>query len=116
MINLARSTDPSGEPLMSDAELDVFVASFEHSGFTGGINWYRNFNRNWHNLESVEQLVRQPTLMIYGNHDMVPKSDTLDQFVPDLETASLDCGHWIQQEKPEETTALMIDWLQRRDA
>jgi pimeloyl-ACP methyl ester carboxylesterase len=113
MINLANRSDPAGEALMSDAELDVFVESFTHSGFTGGINWYRNFDRNWHHLENVEQLVKQPSLMIYGNYDMVPKSAKLSEFVPDVEVASLECGHWIQQEEPAATTALMCDWLSR---
>ncbi len=42
MINLARAEVPTGEPLMSDSELAVFVSAFESTGFTGSINWYRN--------------------------------------------------------------------------
>ena len=99
---------------MSDAELNVFIESFEHSGFTGGINWYRNFDRNWQRLADIEPTVRCPALMIYGNYDIVPKSDTLHTHVADLETASLECGHWIQQEQPAETTELMLDWLSRK--
>jgi pimeloyl-ACP methyl ester carboxylesterase len=115
-INLALRDATSGEPLMSDAELDVFVSAFERSGFTGGINWYRNFDRNWRRLGDFEERVTQPTLMIYGSHDMVPMSPTLDQVVADLEVREFPCGHWIQQECPEETTAAMLDWLRRRYA
>ncbi len=111
LINLAQSDTPSGEPLMSDAELDVFVSAFENSGFSGGINWYRNFTRNWHILGDVAQRVEQPALMIYGNYDIVPQSPNLRSFVPDATEASLPCGHWIQQEEPEATTRLMLDWL-----
>ena len=113
LINLARRKEPAGKALMSDAELQVFVDSFSHSGFTGGINWYRNFNRNWERLGSVEQLVKVPALMIYGAHDIVGKSETLEQFVPDLEVLEFDCGHWIQQEQPQQTTSAMIDWMRR---
>jgi pimeloyl-ACP methyl ester carboxylesterase len=98
---------------MSEEDLAVFVESFRRSGFTGGINWYRNFNRNWEIIGACEQKIRQPTLMIYGDHDSVPPSPNLGEFVDDLETASLPCGHWIQQEKPTETNALMLDWLAR---
>ena len=47
MINLAEAAKPYGEPLMSNKELSVFISSFESSGFTGCINWYRNLDRNW---------------------------------------------------------------------
>ncbi|MGD8417579.1 MAG: alpha/beta hydrolase [Pseudomonadales bacterium] len=114
MINLAKAESVPGELMMSEEDLAVFVDSFRHSGFTGPINWYRNFNRNWALLENVEQKIHQPALMIYGEHDMVPASPTLGMFVPDLETATLDCGHWIQQERPAETNDLILDWLTRR--
>ena len=111
MINLARAASPLGEPVMTDDELAVFIAAFEKSGFTGGINWYRNLDRNWTILEDVDPVIRAPALMIYGDRDMIPKSDTLADFVPNVDIASLDCGHWTQQEKPEETTQAMLDWL-----
>ena len=113
MINIAAAADVPGDLLMSEAELGVFVASFEHSGFTGGINWYRNFDRNWQLLANVEQRVEQPTLMLYGDHDMVPKSANLERFVPNVQVSSLPCGHWIQQERPAEVNDLMLEWLSR---
>ncbi len=113
MVNMATAHGLPGELMMSEEDLAVFVESFEHSGFTGPINWYRNFNRNWHLLADVEQIVHQPALMIHGSHDMVPPSAKLAEFVPDVETATLPCGHWIQQECPSETNALMLDWLGR---
>ncbi|MDA1076458.1 MAG: alpha/beta hydrolase [Proteobacteria bacterium] len=113
MINMVKAKNLPGRLMMSEAELAVFVNAFKTSSFTGGINWYRNFSRNWQILADVEEIVRQPALMIYGDHDMVPKAENLAEFVPRVETASLDCGHWIQQEKPQETNALMLDWLAR---
>jgi pimeloyl-ACP methyl ester carboxylesterase len=26
-------------------------------------------------------------------------------------TVHLDCGHWIQQEQPDETNRVMLEWL-----
>jgi len=116
MINLARAETPFGEPIMSDEELAVFVSAFESRGFTGSINWYRNLDRNWHLLGEVNPIIQQPTLMIYGDRDVIPKSEKLKDFVPNVEVVSLDCGHWIQQEKPEETNQAILEWLGTQSA
>ena len=112
MINLARAVKSIGEPIMNESELAVFVSAFQSSGFTGSINWYRNLDRNWHLLADVNPIIKQPTLMIYGNQDMIPKFDRLPEFVPNVEVANLDCGHWIQQELPEETNQVILKWLE----
>lgn len=112
MINLAHAENPLGDPLMSDNELAVFIAAFESSGFTGSINWYRNLDRNWGLLAKVDPIVKQPTLMIYGNKDVIPKSDNLAHFVPNVDVVSLECGHWIQQESPQETNQIILSWLE----
>ena len=115
MINLAKAEAALGEPIMSEEDLDVFISAFETSGFTGGINWYRNLDRNWHILADVNPIITQPTLMIYGDRDLIPKSENLPNYVPTLDIASLDCGHWIQQEKPEETNNTILSWLKKFD-
>lgn len=117
LINLAQ--DPAwaagvpGDPIMSDAEMQVFLDAFATSGFTGGINWYRNLSLNWEIMGAYEQHIYQPTLAIFGDYDSVPKSKNLANRVSDLEVAEFPCGHWIQQEMPEETNAAMLDWLTR---
>lgn len=111
MINLARAETPLGEPVIGDSDLAVYVSAFEKSGFTGGINWYRNLDRNWHLLAKVDPVIHQPTLMIYGERDVIPKSERLAEFVPNVDVVSLDCGHWIQEEKPEETNRAILQWL-----
>ncbi|WLR43375.1 alpha/beta hydrolase [Bacillus carboniphilus] len=113
LVNLAKVYTPLGEPLMSESEMAVFISSFESSGFTGSINWYRNFDRNWHLLSDVDPIIQQPTLMIYGDRDIVAKSGNLAEFVPNVEVVNLDCGHWIQQEKPEETNQAILKWLEK---
>jgi pimeloyl-ACP methyl ester carboxylesterase len=113
MINLARAEKPLGEPLMEHSELAVFESAFGSSGFTGGINWYRNLDRNWHLMANITPIIHQPTLMIYGEQDTIPKSENLKNIVPNLDIISLDCGHWIQQEKPEETTQSILNWLEK---
>ncbi|MEO1055858.1 MAG: alpha/beta hydrolase [Actinomycetota bacterium] len=113
MINLALADTPLGEPLMSDADLAVYVAAFESTGFTPSINWYRNMDQNWHLLANAEPIVHQPALMIYGDCDPVPPSPTLAEFVPNVEVFTLNSGHHIQQERPAETNDALLDWLAR---
>ncbi|MFJ3494875.1 alpha/beta fold hydrolase [Streptomyces sp. NPDC086091] len=116
LIDLARAGTPLGDPVLSDAELAALVSAFEASGFTAGINWYRNLDRNWHLLADVDPIIKQPTLMIYGDRDMIARSERLTEFVPNADVVSLDCGHWVQQEKPDETNRAILTWLDRRDA
>lgn len=115
MMHLAKAEAPLGEPVMSDSELAILVEAFEASGFTGSINWYRNVDRNWHHLADVDPIIHQPALMIYGERDAVQKSPFLADFVPNVDVVELDCGHWIQQEMPEETNRAILGWLERQD-
>ena len=112
MINLANAPAPLGDPVMRDDDLAVFTASFEATGFTGSINWYRNMDSNWRILKDVDPVIQQSALMIYGTRDMIPPSENLADFVPNVEVLNLDCGHWIQQEKPQETTQAILNWLE----
>ena len=118
LVHALESSDWRGEPLMSDEELKVFIDAFERTGFTGGINWYRNISRNWELSGTMDQKVRVPGLMIMAEDDVVltpAMADGMERFVPDLEKVLIrHCGHWTQQEHPEETNRAIIGWLKRR--
>jgi len=105
-------------PILSAEEKKVFVDTFTRTGFTGGINWYRNFTRNWQHSEGLDHTVRVPALMIMAENDAVlPPSatDGMEKLVPDLEKYLVrDSGHWTQQEKPEEVSAKLIEWRRKR--
>ncbi|MDM1390213.1 alpha/beta hydrolase [Myroides marinus] len=115
MINLAQKENSLGEPLMQESELSVFITAFEASGFTGSINWYRNMDRNWHIMADIIPIINHPTLMIYGLKDTIPENENLKNIAPNLDVIRLDCGHWIQQEKPEETTQAILQWLRQQN-
>lgn len=112
-IKLAKEEFPTGEPIMSESELAVYVAAFQSTGFTASINWYRNLDRNWHILARVNPIIQTPALMIYGDRDLVAKSPNLAEFVPNVEVLSIDCGHWIQHEKPEEICDAILAWFEK---
>ena len=120
LVNAIQSDESlwPGEALLTPDELKVFVDTFTRTGFTGGINWYRNMTRNWEVSGTMEQKVHVPGLMIMAEDDVVlspAMADGMERFVPDLERVLIrHCGHWTQQEHPEETSAAMIDWLTRR--
>jgi len=105
-------------PILSPEEKQVFVDAFTRTGFTGGINWYRNMSRNWQRSADLDLTVRVPSLMIMAENDAVlPPSaaDGMEQLIPDLEKYLVrDSGHWTQQEKPEEVSAKLIEWRRKR--
>ncbi|MFE3574475.1 alpha/beta fold hydrolase [Lysinibacillus sp. NPDC059133] len=113
MINLAKATQPLGEPVMSDDDLSVYITAFNKTGFTPSINWYRNLNRNWHLLGDISPILHQPTLMIYGEKDIIPPLPNIKDFVPNIDIKSLNTGHWIQEERPEELNQMILEWLEK---
>lgn len=108
----------SGDIFLSDEELKTFVNAFTRSGFTGGINWYRNFTRNWELTKDVKQHVDHPALMIMAARDVAlppAAAEGIEKYVPNVTKYLVeDSGHWTQQEQPEEVNEVMIEWLSRR--
>jgi pimeloyl-ACP methyl ester carboxylesterase len=108
-----------GSQLLTADELAAFVEMFQRSGFTGGINWYRNFTRNWEAAEGLPQRIDGVAcLMITAELDAVltpAMAEHMPLVVGDLEMHMVaGSGHWTQQEKPEEVNRLTLDWLGRR--
>ena len=100
-------------------ELAFFVETFKRTGFTGGINWYRNFTRNWERSEGQPTRIDNlPCLMITAEKDAVlspAMAEGMPGMIGDLEMHMVHgSGHWTQQEKPEEVNRLILDWLDRR--
>ena len=106
---------------LDEADLDRYVADFERSGFRGGIHRYRNMDPDFHALEHLAQAkIRPPALFVAGQHDSVLRyapgtnlMDIMDPFYADLRGKVVipDCGHWVQQEKPEVVNAAVLEFL-----
>ncbi len=118
LIQALGQHEPAGEALLSDGELDVYADAFAAGGFTGPINWYRNWSRNWKSMKGVDQTVRVPALFVGAANDIIisrKQIDAMKPFVPDLEVRMIEnCGHWTQQEQPDELNRIILDWLARR--
>lgn len=114
--------DPDTLPAwLGEADLDVYAGQFARSGFRGGLNWYRNIDRNWELLAPYAgAAVRVPALYVAGDRDLVvrfPGMDrligSLNRFVPELRGTLMlpGCGHWTQQERVAEVNEAMIGFL-----
>ena len=107
---------PHGDFLTAE-DFDVFARAFEKTGFRPGLNWYRNFGRNWEMTAYLAGArVTQPALMITAELDFVLRpemADGMEAWVPNLRRTVLvpGSGHWTQQEKPREVNAALIDFL-----
>ncbi|MBV8691112.1 MAG: alpha/beta hydrolase, partial [Actinobacteria bacterium] len=85
--------------------------------FTGGLNWYRNFDRNWEvSADLAETKVRMPALFVAGSRDPViimSPPENMDGWVTDLRSKVIldGVGHWTQQEDPTGVNRALLDFL-----
>lgn len=106
---------------LSEADVDYFTEQFQRTGFRGGLNWYRNMDRNWELTAPFSGAsVYQPTLFMWGDRDPVldipgtgERIERQKQYVPNLRLLPFaGCGHWVQLERAAEVNAAMIAFLQ----
>jgi pimeloyl-ACP methyl ester carboxylesterase len=119
---LAAMPDPEVLPeWFTEDDLDALTESFS-KGFTGALNWYRNLDRNWELTAPWHgAVVTPPALYVYGDRDAVPAFPgtpeliaRLPDLMPNLWRKPLElagCGHWTQQERPDEVNAALIEFL-----
>jgi len=114
--------DPDPFPAwLTPADLDYYVGEFRQSGLRGPINRYRNHERDFAYLQKFkDRKIEQPAFFISGTRDlafnMLGGADPIEimrRFVPNLQGAHVleGCGHWTQQERPDEVNALLLPWL-----
>ncbi|TVS77721.1 alpha/beta fold hydrolase [Mycobacterium helveticum] len=102
---------------LSQDELDHYVGEFTRTGFTGGLNWYRNFDRNWETTPDLaDATIGVPSLFMAGSADPVlgfTRADRASKVVsgPYRQVMIEGAGHWLQQERPDEVNALLLEFL-----
>jgi pimeloyl-ACP methyl ester carboxylesterase len=112
---------PCLPPWISESDADVYIEQFSRSGYRGGLNWYRNISRNRELLAAFDGLkIAVPALYIVGDRDVVLAFQGMDKVIADLpqsvpllqQTILLPgCGHWTQQERPEEVNSAILGFL-----
>jgi pimeloyl-ACP methyl ester carboxylesterase len=119
----SRLLDPIPEPRQLPAwlagdDLGYYAAEFERTGFTGALNRYRNLDRDWADLgRPGTAAITQPALFVGGERDTATRF--IDRMPMELTVAQLrtviipGCGHWIQQERPDEVTSELLAFLRQ---
>jgi pimeloyl-ACP methyl ester carboxylesterase len=118
----AERPGPSRLPAwLTREDIDTYVAEYSGAGFTGPLNWYRNLDRNWELTAAWHHApVTVPALFITGDRDLVISFSGGLEMLPRLRDAAPllrepvvldDCGHWTQQERPDDVSTAMIGFI-----
>ena len=104
-------------------DVDHFVKTYSKTGYRGGLNWYRNIDRNWELTAPWQDApILPPALFIAGSNDAVIRGPIGEKRVQDMESTLPNltrkllidgAGHWIQQERPAEVNAALLEFLAR---
>ena len=120
LLAMLQRDELPGEPFLPAAAMDYFVDTFQATGFTGGLNWYRASPRMGAVMTNAAPRIEVPSLYVGAENDVIlpPSSaDGMEDFISDLEKYTvMDSGHWTQQEQPEEVNRVIVDWLNRKIA
>ncbi|RPK79866.1 hypothetical protein EES46_31625 [Streptomyces sp. ADI98-10] len=104
---------------LDERDLDVYSEEFERTGLTGALNRHRTVDRDWEDLTACDGTpITQASIFIGGALDTSTTwmSDAIDAYprtLPGPSAAHIleGCGHWIQQERPDEFNRLLTDRL-----
>src|SRR5262249_52691530 len=111
---------PAPPSWLTEADINVFVDEYRRTGFRGGLNLYRNIDRNWElTAPWHDAQIKQPALFIAGTRDPVIAGkrgevaiEQMSKAVPGVKKVMIDrAGHWIQQERPAEVNAAVLEFL-----
>ena len=107
---------PRVPPFMTEDDVAVYVGEFERTGFRGGLNWYRNIDRNWERTaEFDDRRFEMPALFLAGTRDSTMKwmsPEVMKDRASDLRVVMVEgAGHWVQQERPEEVNQALLELL-----
>jgi pimeloyl-ACP methyl ester carboxylesterase len=105
---------------LSEEDVDVYTGEFERSGFTGGLNRYRNVDRDWEDLQVfAHRPITVPSLFIGGDRDgpTLWGGAAIARFaetMPECRGSHVleGCGHWTQQERADDVNRLLVEFLQ----
>lgn len=106
---------------LSQEELDHYTTEFARTGFTGGINWYRNMDRNWELTAHLEGAkVTVPAAFVTGSADpvaLMTPAAVMDGWLEDDRGSTVveGAGHWVQQQAPAEVNDALLSFLDGLD-
>ncbi len=106
----------AGPFFLSSDEFQVYLEAFSRGGMSGPLNYYRNIDRNWETTQDLaDRTIDCPCLLVMPDGDPVLRpefAEGIERWLPHLRKERIgDCGHWTQQEKPDEVSRLLLDFL-----
>ncbi|GJF10394.1 epoxide hydrolase A [Mycolicibacterium cyprinidarum] len=115
---LARIPEPGGLPeWISRADFDVYVDEFTRNGFTGPLNWYRCFDRNWELTAAPRKsTIDVPALFIGGTADATlaytPRHRAREVAAGEYREVMISgAGHWLTEERPHDVSRALLEFL-----
>lgn len=106
---------------LGEDDLAAYLEHFADNDFSGPLNWYRAQDSTWElTAPWTGAKITVPALFVAGDRDPVVNwrpidrlEPTLREWVPDLRHFELlpGAGHWVQQERPEETNRALVDFV-----
>jgi len=117
--------DFSGYPLpkwLTEEDVAYYTVEFERTGFAGALNWYRTSKLNFELLAPWRFApLLAPSLFIAGERDPVVGWPGMRGLIDSLKSLSMPnltravllegCGHWTQQERPDQVNELLLGFL-----
>ena len=122
-MEMPNTSDIAACEWLPDPELAVYVREYQKTGFQGGLQWYRCATdiRQFQELSLFSGMkIKVPSAYIAGKSDwgifQAPGAfeRMQAQTCNDLRLCELidGAGHWVQQERPEEVTTLLLQFLE----
>jgi pimeloyl-ACP methyl ester carboxylesterase len=102
---------------MTEDDERVYVEAFERTGFDGGLNYYRNIDRNWELAKALgDRRIEPPALFLTGERDPVRQwapAERMEEWTSDLRESIVvpGAGHWVQQEAPDAVNEALLRFL-----
>jgi pimeloyl-ACP methyl ester carboxylesterase len=113
---------PARPRFWTEEDEELYVSCFSRTGFTGGLNWYRNMDRNWERSADVADVrISSPALFLTGERDPVRRfmpESAMEGWVTDLRASVVvpGAGHWVQQESPDAVDEALVPFLREAAA
>jgi pimeloyl-ACP methyl ester carboxylesterase len=118
---IEQMNEPAALPAwLRESDIDAYAREFTRTGFRGGLNWYRNIDRNWELTAPYQDArIEQPALFLAGTREPMLEGrrgqvslDEMARLVPRLRVQRIEgAGHWLQQERPAEVNDALLAFL-----
>jgi pimeloyl-ACP methyl ester carboxylesterase len=113
---------PRDADVLTEADLEAYVAALQRNGFFGPDSWYMNHKANGAYARRAANggKLAMPVLFLHGLHDYTCETvhsrlaEPMRRDCADLTEVTVKSGHWMAQEKPVEVNAALARWLATR--